>query len=215
MTNNLYKVLPGGMTAKKVNPHMANTIDCVLFNRSNYPVDLTEQMEEGKVFEGKAYDQYIDIMQRFECWHDCDDDHTKHWAEVNDLRTRTVVKPIQPVKETDPFAWNKAIQEMGEAKTFEAVDANKGVPEVKIYKTQLKAMGLRPDLIEPVANLMQIAFNYGRQQSQSIDTIVGFVLEWVAGKVDKSNFYSNGNDILNMKADIIKELNTKHTGNGK
>ena len=98
-------------------------------------------------------------------------------------------------------------------KPLQAVDANKEV-ETELKQRFLNKFDCYADTGEvvPAMTFDAVLELFKWQQAQSIDTIVGFVLEWVADRaIDKhvTRSLRNGDnqDILDMKADIIKDYN--------
>jgi hypothetical protein len=109
--NQLYKVLPGGQTAKKVNPFHNYKHECQkqqlkcsdhdkcickmadYFNETNPPIALTKPMEEGAEFSGVEVWQ-IKTTQR---WSIITAEETELYRNSN-AETRKAIKPIQPVK---------------------------------------------------------------------------------------------------------------------
>jgi len=228
-----YKVLPGGQTCKKVNPyeHLINrdlpTLSAFKthaeFEANNPILPLTEPMKEGKGFSGVEVwqwmpsngDEWLDVEQQDYDKFNTFELFTKHCSPYR-TQTRIAIQPIKEEKKVPKDPRGEVIgyltfdngdlkmNNIEEVSPLQAVDANKEV-EDKAMEAGSKYSATFTTYSDFVKLELMLAFKAGAQwqQSQSVGTIVGFVLEYAS---EKAEFTIDKKTILGLKTEIIKEL---------
>lgn len=198
MSNNKYIALPGSLTCKRVTtvtfPHHTNS--------DNPTFQLTEVMPEGEVFSGET----ILRVQRYRGGEYSDIKENETVGEL--LHFGWEVKEfVKPLKDIEPVSYSVSPEL---AKQWDQ-------EKLKLFNPLVDIVENKEERIEDVAKQYERRLKYeyspsehfiegaNWQQSQSIEGIVGFVLECLSKR---------GVDIGPQRADYIAKI-TEEYNNGK